>query len=77
LWCIGVPKAFLWGILAGILRLTDLKKAVNADEAAALILEETTAGYRTETNIQPSLVAKSAEFVSRLVANESGWRRAT
>jgi hypothetical protein len=47
--------------------LTDLKEAVNADyiarsfhEAAALILEEATAGHRTETNIQPSLAAKSA-----------------
>jgi hypothetical protein len=47
--------------------LTDLKEAVNADyiarsfhEAVALILEEATAGYRTETNIQPSLEAKSA-----------------
>jgi hypothetical protein len=47
--------------------LTVLKEAVNADhiarsfhEAAAIILEEATEGSPTETNVQPSLAAKSA-----------------
>jgi predicted PurR-regulated permease PerM len=46
--------------------LADLKEAVNADyvarsfhQAAAIILEEATAGSRTEPIIQPSLAAKS------------------
>jgi hypothetical protein len=46
--------------------LDDLKKAVNADyvvrtfhDAAAIILEEATAGQRTKVNIPPVLTVKS------------------
>jgi predicted PurR-regulated permease PerM len=63
--------------------LADVKEAVNADyiarsfqEAAAIILEEATAGHRTESNIQPTRAAKP-ELVRQLVAKDSVQGRAT
>jgi len=57
--------------------LSDLKEAVNADymarsfhDAAAIILEEATAGHRIQQNIQPTPGAKP-ELVRQLVAKES------
>jgi hypothetical protein len=55
--------------------LADLKEAVNADyfarsfhEAAAIILEEATAGHRTESGVKPGLVR-------HLVVEERTWER--
>jgi hypothetical protein len=63
--------------------LADVKEAVNADyiarsfqEAAAIILEEATAGHRTQPIIQSTPTAKP-ELVRQLVAKDSVQGSAT